>query len=183
MKRLPGSRKVERSLKKVRQETRAALKELNQHAGRLMSRGDYLAASELAERGRVVSDFEGRLDALRKEWRALWGTKEPGDAKDAKTPLWEFYQPILEALSACGGDASRGEIENRLEASLASRFKPGDLAPTGRRRVPRWKLMVRRARKSMIKEKYLEDAGGKQWRITPLGRQVAQWSVKVATGA
>src|SRR3989304_665116 len=116
VKRLPGSRKVERSLKKVRQETRAALKELNQHAGRLMSRGDYLAASELAERGRVVSDFEGRLDALRKEWRALWGTKEPGDAKDAKTPLWEFYQPILEALSACGGDASRGEIENRLPA-------------------------------------------------------------------
>jgi len=35
----------------------------------------------------------------------------------------------------------------------------------------------------MTKEKYLEDAGGAQWRITPLGRQVAQGSVKVTAGA
>jgi hypothetical protein len=33
----------------------------------------------------------------------------------------------------------------------------------------------------MIKEKYLEDQKGK-WRITPLGCQVAQGSVKVGEG-
>jgi hypothetical protein len=174
---------VERSLKRVRQETRATLKELNQHAGRLMSRGEYLAANELAERGRLISDFDIRLDALRKEWRALWGTKEAADAKDSKTPLWEFYHPILEALEACGGVASRGAIENRLEASSMSHFQAGDLRLAGRKHTPRWKLMVRRARKAMTKEKYLEDAGGAQWRITPLGRQVAQGSVKVTAGA
>lgn len=182
MTRLPGSRKVERSLKRIRQEVKVALKELNQHAGRLMSNGDYSAAGELAERGRAVSDFEGRLDALRKEWRLLWGAKESADARDAKTPLWEFYQPILEALDFCGGKASTREIEDRLEANLVARFKPGDLKPTGRKRTARWKLMVRRARKSMVKEKYLEDQAGKQWQITPLGHQVAQGSVKVATG-
>lgn len=182
MTRLPGSRKVDRSLKKVRQEVRAALKELNQHAGRLMARGDYSAASELAERGRMVSDFEGRVDALRKEWRTLWGAKESADGRDVKTPLWEFYQPILEVVDACGGKASRQEIEDRLEAKLLSRLKPGDLKPTGRKRTARWKLMVRRARKPMVKEKYLEDQTGKQWQITPLGHQVAQGSVKVAAG-
>src|SRR5262249_10351390 len=95
---LSGSRKVERSLNRVRQETRATLKELNRHAGRLMSRGEYLAANELAERGRLISDLDLRLDALRKEWRALWGTKEAADAKDSKT-LFKCQRALREAMS------------------------------------------------------------------------------------
>jgi hypothetical protein len=183
MKRLSGSRKVERSLKKARQDVRAALKELNQHAGSRMSKGDYAAAGELAERGRMISDFEGRLDALRREWRGLWSAKESTEAKDTKTPLWEYYQPILEALGASGGKASRVELERRLESTLIPRLKSGDLKPMGRRGAPRWKLMVRRAHKPMIHEKYLEDHSGKQWRITSLGRQVAEGSIKVPAEA
>jgi hypothetical protein len=59
-----------------------------------------------------------------------------------------------EALEICGGVASRGEIEagSRLDLRLAAR-----------KHTPPWKLVVRRARRAMTREKYLEDAGGKQW--------------------
>lgn len=179
MKRFRATRKVDRILKDARQEVKATLRELNLHAGKLMARGDYSGAAELAELGRAISDFNGRLDTLRREWRTSWGAKRPAEAMGATTPLWEYYQLILQAIDALGDEASRREIEQYLESRVASRLKPGDLKPTGRRGAPPWKLMVKRARKQMVGQKYLEDETGKQWRITSLGRQVAQGDFKV----
>lgn len=183
MKRLRATRKVDRVLKDARREVKATLRELNQHAGKLMARADYSAAGELAELGRAVTDFEGKLDGLRRDWRMLWRAKKPAEAKGVTTPLWEYYQLILQAIDALGGEASRREIEQHLESRAVARLKPGDLAPRGRRGTPRWKLMVRRARKQMIRQKYLENEMGKQWRITSLGRQVAQGDFKVPAEA
>jgi hypothetical protein len=146
-----------------------------------MSRGEYAAAATLAERGRAIEEFASRAAAFRSEWRALWTTKDAGEDEADRTPLWGFYQPILSALDACGGEASTQQIEEKLEASSESSLKGGDLKLTGRKRIPRWKIMIRRARRTMVKEKYLEDHSGKRWRITPLGRQAAQGTVKVAT--
>jgi hypothetical protein len=157
---------------------KAALKELNQQAAKLMAKGDYAGAGQLAERGRTMNTFEEKVELLRDEWRALWKARTEDAGKGPKTPLWEYYQFVLQGLDGLGGEAARRELEQHLESQTAARLKAADLKPADRRGTPRWKVMVRRARRQMIREKYLEDGAGKQWRITPLGRQVAQGSLK-----
>ncbi len=179
MKRLRAASRVDRVLKTARREIKGALKELNHLAGKLMARGHYGAATDMAGLGRTISDFEGRIDTLRREWLTLWRPKQDGGAKAATTPLWEYYQLVLQSLDALGGSGSRREIEQTLEAHAIAKLKPGDLKSTGKRGVPRWKLMLRRARKQMAREKYLEDGKGKLWTITPLGRQVAHGDARV----
>jgi hypothetical protein len=101
-------------------------------------------------------------------------------AKDETTPLWEYYRLILQALEALNGQATRQQIEEYLEPRVAAALKPGDLKASGRRRLARWRVMVRRARKEMVKQKYLEDRTGTAWRITALGRDVARGDVTAA---
>ena len=182
MKRPKGSRRVERTLKAARRELRATLQELNHQAGKLMTRGDYSAASELADRGKAIRGFEEKVDGLRHEWLTLWKPRAEETGKGATTPLWEYYQLVLEGLEALGGEASRRQLEQQLESRVAARLKTADLKPAGRRGMPRWKVMVRRARKQMMREKYLEDRRGNQWCITSLGRQVAQGALKASEG-
>ena len=44
--------------------------------------------------------------------------------------------------------------------------------------TPRWKRMVSLARKHLIKEGFIEDDKGWDWRITRKGRQAAKASVE-----
>lgn len=174
MRRLAGPRKVEQGLKRVRRELKGALKELNQQAAKLMARGDYSGASALADRGRMMSDFDGRVDALRREWRGLSAPSADREDKESSTPLWEYYRLVLQALVAQGGEASRRDVEKHLASRVGEALRPGDLKPKGRTGRARWQAVLRRVRKPMVREKYLEDFPGKHWRITPLGRQVAE---------
>jgi len=97
--------------------------------------------------------------------------------KNSQTPLWEFYRPILQALVALGGDATRKDIEAKLEETLAGSLKEGDLV-TNARGVPRWRIMVGRARKHMIAEGFLTGENLLRWRITSKGEQAAKSGVK-----
>jgi hypothetical protein len=158
----------------VRREIKAALRELNQQAAKLMTRGDYGGASAVADRGRMMGEFDGRVDALRREWRDLWTSSSDHGVKDVSTPLWEYYRLVLQTLVALGGEASRRDVEKHLASRVGETLKPGDLKPKGRTGRAQWQVMLRRVRKPMVREKYLEDVPGKHWRITPLGRQVAE---------
>jgi hypothetical protein len=180
VKQVRGARAVEKLLRQARREVRAALKELNQQAGKLMSRGDYSGATSLAGVAQTIAGFEEKIAGLRREWRGLWRAPRDEGAKDETTPLWEYYRLILQALEALNGQATRQQIEEYLEPRVAAALKPGDLKASGRRRLARWRVMVRRARKEMVKQKYLEDRTGTAWRITALGRDVARGDVTAA---
>ena len=84
---------------------------------------------------------------------------------------------MLQALVALGGEASRRDVEKYLGSRVGETLKPGDLKPKGRTDRAQWQVMLRRVRKPMVREKYLEDIPGKHWRITTLGRQVAEKGV------
>jgi hypothetical protein len=94
-----------------------------------------------------------------------------------ETPLWEFYRPILQALAALGGIASRNEIESKLEETIRGNLKDGDFALNAQS-VPRWKIMVRRARKHMIKEGFITGEIPFKWKITGKGDQAAKAVLK-----
>jgi hypothetical protein len=167
-------KKVENALKSAQKQVRQALNDVNRQAGKTVAKGDYTGAELLVEVAKKIQGFQVEVDALLVRWKAINSgnqdeKKEIGDI----TPLWKFYQPILKALIALGGEARRHAIEAHLESSFADKLLPGDLKPT-RGGIPRWKVMIKRAGKPMLKEGFLDGGSVKTWRISREGRRIAQ---------
>jgi hypothetical protein len=95
----------------------------------------------------------------------------------SRTPQWELYRPILQALVSLGGDASRKEIEAKLEEMIGGSFKAGDLAANSRG-VPRWKILVGRSRKPLIERGFVSGENLLRWKITDKGEQAARSGIK-----
>jgi len=169
---VPGAGGVERAIRNVKREIRSSLKQIHQHASKLLSRGSYSEAQALVDVARIVGSFEGEVDTLREKWRSLRGSRSTGGAKGEKTPLWEYYRPILQVLASGDGRASTSDLLGRLEPLLTKVLKPEDLDTMSNGR-PRWQVMVRRARRPMRKEGFIEADGGNEWRITGTGRKAA----------
>ncbi|MGH9896194.1 MAG: hypothetical protein ACREA0_30220, partial [bacterium] len=95
-----------------------------------------------------------------------------GIPKSESTPLWGFYPLILKVLLELGGEASFADLERHLRVGAQASFKPGDVL-VGRNGRARWQTMVKRARKAMVHEKWLEPRPLKLWRLTEEGRRAA----------
>lgn len=175
MKRVPGAREVDKALAGVLKELKNALRGLHQQTTRTLERGDYSAAEDAVGLGRSINEFRGRVEALRGEWRGLQRATRQNAVKEELTPLWRYYQPILETLTTLGGEAARDELEKNLEPRLRSILKPGDQEAASRG-LPRWRMMVRRAKRPMAREGFIEDVRGR-WRITAKGRKASQANI------
>jgi hypothetical protein len=174
MNRIPYGREVDQAMAKVGKEINVALKQLNQHAGTLLSKGCYDKVEELLNTGRLIHEFRNKVKVLQSDWRELRkGSKEEGQEKGEVTPLWEYYRPILQSLVSLGGRARRKDLEQEFEAKHLDILKPGDLAVLSKG-IPRWKKMIRRARKPMIQENYIEDNKGLYWQVATQGRRIAK---------
>lgn len=172
MKRIPHSEGVIKALRSVRAAAQKSLKGLNVAASQRMARGDYATAEILAAQGKEIQQFESEVEALRKRWREVCGG-EGREEKRPTTPLWAYYQPILQGLVQAGGECRLTDLEAHVERLMSASLKPGDSVPTARGRE-RWRVMVRRARKPLIAEGWIEDGSGKLWRITDAGRRAAE---------
>ena len=174
MKRIPHAREVDQAIRGVRAAVMEALKGVNAAAAQVMTKGDYASAESLVAKGRELQEFQAEVDNLRMRWRELRGTGAGGGgAKEPTSPLWFYYQPILKALVEVGGEARRAEIEPAVERIMASTFRRGDRDVLARGQT-RWQRMIRRARKQLIAEGWLEESSGEVWRITAAGRQSAK---------
>lgn len=174
MKVLGRTRKVDKAIKAALREVKLALKEVNQQAAKLVANGKYSEADALVQVAKKVQEFQVEVDSLRAKWRGIKTTGANNDpSTENPTPLWKFYHPILQVLMALGGEATRRALESQLATSLASELSPGDFKVTARG-VPRWKVMVKRARKPMVHEGFIETGTSKLWRITHEGRRAAQ---------
>lgn len=172
MKRIPDARAVDRALRATRAAVKQALKGLNQAAAQQMARGDYSAAEALAQRGREIQQFQAQVDALHKCWRDLRGGGHQTSDKKSGTALWSYYQPILRALAEAGGEARRRDLEPAVERLMSETLKPPDREPMARG-LERWQVMIRRARKHMAAEGWIDDGAGPVWSITDTGRRAA----------
>jgi hypothetical protein len=172
---IPHSQGVARALRNVRTATKKTLKGVNQVAGQRMAKGDYAAAETLAAKGREIRQFLQQSDELLRSWRGLSGRggKVAGTSKGDSTPLWAYYQPILKAIVTAGGECARDDVEAAFEGSSDGFLLPADrqLMTGGRER---WKVMIRRARKPLKAEGWIQEGAGKTWRITPAGRRAAE---------
>lgn len=171
MKRVPYARGVDEALKGVRTASQRALKGLNQAASQVMAKGDYAAAQALAAKGREIIEFQKEVEELRKRWRNL-RKPTPAGAKMAVTPLWGFYEPLLKALGGLGGESQRAELETQVERLFGPSLQPGDREPAAAGKE-RWRAMIERARKHMVREGWLENRKDGVWRLTTAGKSAA----------
>jgi len=170
MKRIPHAREVDQAIRGVQTAVKEALKGVNAVAAGVMARGDYASAESLAAKGREIQEFQAEVDNLRMRWRGLRGAG--GREKKPTSPLWSYYQPILKALAEAGGEARREELEPDVERIMKGMFQPGDRDVMARGQM-RWQRMIRRARKQLIAEGWLEGSGS-AWRITEAGREASK---------
>ena len=169
---LPHGQGVVGALRSVRVATKKTLKGLNQAAATRMARGDYAGAEALAGKGREIAQFQQQTDALLRAWRDVSGSgpKTGKAAKGEVTPLWGYYQPILKAIVAAGGECLRSDIESAIEVD--DFLQEADRSQMSGSR-DRWKVMIRRARKPLRAEGWIEDEKSKKWRVTDEGRKAA----------
>jgi hypothetical protein len=172
MSRVPHSSDVDHALKGFRAAAQKSLQELNDSAAQRMSKGDYSAAAKYAASGKAVRQFQLDVEALHKRWRE---TRQGTDhkAKGTVSPLWGFFQPVLQALISCDGEGQIKELEQQVELSMADILLPGDRELMARGRE-RWRVMVRRTRMPLISEGWIEDRAGASWKITDAGRLAAK---------
>jgi hypothetical protein len=175
---IPRNHEVTKAIRSLSRQTSLATREANQLAAKRLARGDYAGAQSLINVAQAISAFGNEVLGLNGRWREVRSTsKGPKKGKDSRTPLWEFYRPILQALVALGGDATRKDIEGKLEETLAGSLKEGDLV-TNAHGLPRWKVIVGRARKHMIAEGFVMGENLLRWKITSKGEQAAKSGVK-----
>lgn len=182
MTRVPHAQGVSKAIRLVRVAAKKALKGVNRVASQRMSRGDYATAETLAAKGKEIRQFETEIEALRHRWRVVCDAGGRGTKKSA-TPLWSYYQPVLKALVEVGGVALRSDLETGVVRLMSAMLQPGDREPLGRG-SERWQVMIRRARKHLVHEGWIEDRSGKTWRITDAGRRAAERPVgKAVSGS
>jgi len=172
MSHVPHSREVDKAIGVVSKEIKTALKHLNQQVEIFLARGHYDKAEALVKKAQAINEFQDKIKVLRADWRELRKAGQ-GDIrqKDNTTPLWEYYHRILQILLSLGGQAKSRDVEREFESNYMDRLKPGDTLPMARG-IPRWKKMMRRTKKPMIKEGFIEDT--KYWQLTAEGKEVAK---------
>lgn len=178
---IPHAQGVSRAIRSVRVAAKKALKGLNLAAGQRMAKGDYATAEALAAKGKEIRQFQDEVDALRKRWREVSGGGG-GGGKNAVTPLWGYYQPILLALAQAGGETRHAELEARVDRLMGTTLQAGDRTPASRGRQ-RWQVMMHRARKPMVAEGWIDKASHKLWRLTEAGRRAAEAPISPNAGS
>jgi hypothetical protein len=172
MTRIPHTKGVTKAIRQVRDATQRSLRALNQAASQRMAKGDYATAEALAAKGREIRKFINDIDLLRNRWSGLLGVQK-NQEKGTQTPLWMYYQPILQSIIQNGGESLRINVEEYVEIIMKGKFQANDNEMLSRGRE-RWRVMVRRARKHLVQEGWLEDTRGKAWIITEAGRRAAE---------
>jgi hypothetical protein len=172
VKKLPNSGSVTRAIRAVSQAAKRTLKSVNSAAGKRMAKGDYAGAEALAAKGKEVLHFQDDVAGLLRRWREIQGGGKAA-TKGPVTPLWQYYQPVLQALVQAGGEARRQGVEPSVERIMSSTLQARDreVLPRGRER---WREMVRRTHKPLVAEGWLDKKAGLTWRITEVGRRVAE---------
>ena len=168
---VPGGANVNKSLMGLKKSLKESLVRVNQEAGMLLSKGSYERAESLVNVAKSIDTFRIEVESLHTRWKEIKGGPQ-GTAKAPQTPLWEYYQPILEALVDLDGAARIAEIESAVGLLMKDRLVEGDLSIRANGRA-RWQVMIRRARKHMVKEGLLDSDTGMDWKITQQGRKAA----------
>lgn len=161
MAKVPASGQVTRALKTARKEVKAALMRINEEAAKHLARGHYSKAEDLVGLAKAVKAFEKEFGRIQAEWVNL--RPNARGPTPAQAPLWEFYRPISRALLSLGEEATTPQV---IEAVRPLLGEMGDSEE-------RWIQKVRRAKRAMTTEGFLQPKSGRYWQLTDSGKRLA----------
>lgn len=171
---IPRSGEIEKVMRELALKARLSQSALNRQAGQLVAKGRYDRAETLVAKAKALEEFHAKIKALCEDWRQLQRCGgRTGKPQVQTTPLWAYYQPILQTLLEMGGSARRQEIEGEFERMHAGLLQSGDMEKMAGN-MPRWQKMIRRARKHLIEQEFIEAGSGKVWQITDEGKSAAR---------
>jgi hypothetical protein len=173
MAKIPGGRVVAKGIIIVDRHVAEAIDALNLQAAAHMTKGRYDSAEAAAERARQVRDFRTHVQALRAKWKEILNPSDVESGASAGTPMWAFYRPILQALVELDGQGDRPAIESRVESAMRGTLTPRDLERSDKGEF-RWQAMIRRARRHLAGEGWIEPGGRAVWRLTRTGAESAR---------
>ena len=170
----------------VLEEIENAIEGLNQQGAAVLRKGDYEQARELIEKGSQMTSLRGRIDELRKEWDAIFGsvTVRPrrrrksrkaakGLERGLRTPADAFRAPLLQVLVQLGGSASVGSTLDAVGELMKAQLNDYDRSPLpSMPNSPRWRNTAQWARLGLVQEGLLaSDSPRGTWEITDQGRR------------
>jgi len=172
---IPNKRAVSQALKSTRRALKQTIKEINQTAADLAKKGDYERAEAAMTKGRELMHFREEIAGVEQKWKQACGSDKVQNAASGEVSLaaWQYYAPIARSLVALGGKASSSDLEAEFLRQMESHLRAGDRSQMAGGRE-RWQVMIRRARKPMVKEGWILSRSSKLWEITAAGRQVAE---------
>jgi hypothetical protein len=185
---VPNASAVSTSFRKLLKRLDGTRKKINGTVASESKSGDYDAAKEWMEVGRVVSDFRDRAEALHKEWKTLVkgirasgkqnpiNVHSPSSKKGShKRPfVWRFYKPLLGLLAGRGGNASTEELISELEQGFRDQLTERDLSVSQKTGRPKWQAGIKKVYRQCQREGWIERRRDGLWRITAKGKAIAE---------
>ena len=172
---IPYKQAVSQSIRSAVKGLKQSIKEINQNAADLAKKGNYDRAEAAMAKGKELVCFRGEILRIEQRWKQVCGSGKTQNesSQDAPLPAWQYYSPIARSLVALGGKASLSDLEAEFLRQMEPHFHVSDRSQMANSRE-RWQVMIRRARKHMLKEGWLSSGSSKIWEITPAGRRVAE---------
>jgi hypothetical protein len=177
---IPNSEIVKVALNKVDKQLNNVVKKINLEAANHTKHGDYNGAAQWIVIAKSVMDYETRLNAFMDEWQTIVKTtkiavsavnKEPkGEPK--RTPAWNFYIPLLQALSDKGGQAYIKELVPGVEKRTKGELKKRDLEINKKKGLPKWQVTVASLSSRLRKEGWVTISKDKKLTLTNEGVEV-----------
>ena len=172
------------------EELETELAHMEQVAGRALQAHRHDRAREFSELATVVTDFRNEVRGLQKQWqeRAAWiedsenklgvlaeWRTESRYAQQPRTPLAEYFDPVLQAIHRLGDSARTDELARAIPELMPGVLTDADrepLAPVPG--IPRWRNALVWALRDMVADGWLEPAAAgtpaEVWRATEGGQ-------------
>lgn len=172
---IPNKRSVSQALKSTRRAIKQTIKEINQTAANLAIKGAYERAEAMMTKGRELIVLREEIAGVELKWKELCGSGKARNkvSGDVSLAAWQYYAPIVRSLVVLGGKASLSDLEAEFRRHMEHHLSIGDRSGMAGDRE-RWQVMIRRARKHMLKEGWLSNRSNKVWEITAAGRHFAE---------
>lgn len=174
---------TELAFQTLKNEIRAALKEIQAEGSDGFLKGDYDEAKKLADRAEQLEGFLKNINHMQREWRGLMtqppllpGMKSPRGTKGKrgklgrKTHAKYFRIPILKALVEAGGSGRTTGILDRVGDMLADQLNDYDREKLASGRKLRWRNTAEWVRNTMKNEGLIASQSPRGiWEITAEG--------------
>lgn len=172
---IPNKRAVSAAIRSTRRALKQAITEINQFAADLAKKGAYERAEAAMAKGRELIGFLAEVAGIEQKWNQVCGSgqEQKSGSNDFSLAAWQYYAPIVRTLVTLGGKASLSDLEAAFFRKMEPDLRVGDRSHMAAG-LERWQVMIRRARKHMVKEGWVLSRSSKLWEITAAGRLVAE---------